>query len=76
MKPLLTKVELLNTIPDDFPFLHLYPLEFRKNITVITGENGSGKSTILEALALKFGCSAARLKEERSILIIRLKIPI
>ncbi|WP_017395271.1 AAA family ATPase [Acinetobacter haemolyticus] len=58
MKPLLTKVELLNTIPDDFPFLHLYPLEFKKNITVITGENGSGKSTILEALALKFGCSA------------------
>ncbi|MDR7016300.1 AAA family ATPase [Acinetobacter sp. 3657] len=58
MKPFLTRVELLNTIPDDFPFLHLYPIEFKKNITVITGENGSGKSTILEALALKFGCAA------------------
>ncbi|MCU4414049.1 AAA family ATPase [Acinetobacter sp. WU_MDCI_Axc73] len=56
MSVLLSKVELLNSIPDDFPFLHLYPMQFRKNITIITGENGSGKSTLLECLALKFGC--------------------
>lgn len=56
MSVLLSKVELLSSIADDFPFLHLYPMQFRKNITVITGENGSGKSTLLECLALKFGC--------------------
>ena len=56
--PLLMKVELLQSIPNDFPFLHLYPLHFKKNITIIIGENGVGKSTILEALAVKFGCPA------------------
>ncbi|WP_111859031.1 AAA family ATPase [Acinetobacter sp. CFCC 10889] len=56
--PFLMKVELLQSIPDDFPFYHLYPLHFKKNITVIVGENGVGKSTILEALAVKFGCPA------------------
>lgn len=56
--PFLMKVELLQSIPDDFPFFHLYPLHFKKNITIIVGENGVGKSTILEALAVKFGCPA------------------
>lgn len=57
-KPLLKRVDLLSSIPDSFQFMHLYPLCFTKNITVITGENGVGKSTILEALAVKLGCPA------------------
>ena len=56
--PMLKRIDLLNTIPHSFPFMHLYPLCFTKNITVITGENGAGKSTILEALAVKLGCPA------------------
>lgn len=56
--PMLKRIDLLNTIHHDFPFMHLYPLCFTKNITVITGENGAGKSTILEALAVKLGCPA------------------
>lgn len=55
---LLKRVELLKTIPNDFKFLHLFPTEFNKNITVISGENGMGKSTLLEALAVKMGCPA------------------
>lgn len=57
-KLLLKRVDLLKSIPDSFQFMHLYPLCFTKNITVITGENGVGKSTILEALAVKLGCPA------------------
>ena len=30
-------------------------LEFRKNITIFVGENGSGKSTMLEAIAVSYG---------------------
>lgn len=44
---ILKRIALLQTIPDDFEFLHLFPIEFKKNITVITGENGMGKSTLL-----------------------------
>lgn len=57
-KPLLLKVELLSSIQEDFPFLHLFPFNFSRNITILTGENGAGKSTFLEALALKLGCPA------------------
>ncbi|MBJ9578321.1 AAA family ATPase [Acinetobacter baumannii] len=57
-KPLLFKVELLSSIQEDFPFLHLFPFNFSRNITILTGENGTGKSTFLEALALKLGCPA------------------
>lgn len=55
---ILKRIELLQTIPHDFEFLHLFPIEFKKHITVITGENGMGKSTLLEALAVKMGCPA------------------
>lgn len=58
IQPLLIKIELLNSIDADFNFLHLYPLKFHKNITILIGENGIGKSTILEALAVKLGCPA------------------
>ncbi len=30
-------------------------LEFKKNITIFVGENGSGKSTMLEAIAVNYG---------------------
>ncbi|WP_334304841.1 AAA family ATPase, partial [Butyrivibrio sp.] len=30
-------------------------LAFRKNITIFVGENGSGKSTMLEAIAVNYG---------------------
>ena len=33
----------------------LYELEFRKSITFITGENGTGKSTLIEAIAISAG---------------------
>lgn len=34
------------------------PLEFRSAVTVITGENGVGKSTLIEALAVGMGLNA------------------
>jgi len=34
---------------------HLGTLDFHENVTFFTGENGSGKSTILEALATQYG---------------------
>jgi predicted ATPase len=47
---------------DDFPFSvpsirELYELEFPKPVTFLVGENGSGKSTIIEALAVASGFS-------------------
>ena len=33
----------------------LYELEFRKSVTFITGENGTGKSTLIEAIAISAG---------------------
>jgi len=51
-------------ISDD-SYLRLIPalqfeekLEFSKNITFFVGENGTGKSTLLEAIAVAFGFSA------------------
>jgi predicted ATPase len=45
---------------DRFPFTvpaiaHLGVLKFHEHCTFLIGENGSGKSTVLEALALEFG---------------------
>ncbi|MFB2539525.1 MULTISPECIES: AAA family ATPase [unclassified Acinetobacter] len=57
-KPLLTEVKLIQQPSDDFAFYHLYPFKFNKNITIIMGENGIGKSTFLEVLAVKLGCPA------------------
>jgi len=37
---------------------HLYDFSFHRPVTFFVGENGSGKSTILEALAVKFGFNA------------------
>lgn len=51
-------VELLNSMPDKFCFFNIYPMHFKKNITILIGENGVGKSTLLETLAVKLGCPA------------------
>lgn len=42
----------LHSIP---AFHNLQELEFKKNITFFVGENGTGKSTLLEAIAVAYG---------------------
>lgn len=54
---LLKEIRLISPPSDDFAFYHLYPFQFEKNITIICGDNGIGKSTFLEVLAIKLGCS-------------------
>lgn len=56
-KPLITEIQLRKLPSDDFTFSHLYPFYFKNNITLICGDNGIGKSTFLEALAIHLGCS-------------------
>lgn len=46
--------------PDQYPFSipavkALNPLDFHERVTFLTGENGTGKSTLLEAFAVAFG---------------------
>lgn len=36
-------------------FLERQPLEFKKRVSIFSGENGSGKSTLLEGIAAAFG---------------------
>jgi predicted ATPase len=62
--PFLKKVNFEKTDRKEFPFnLPLLSngleIEFTKPITFLVGENGSGKSTILEAIASKCGFSLA-----------------
>lgn len=45
---------------DEYPFClpvvnKLYKLDFHHNVTFIVGENGTGKSTLLEAIAVAYG---------------------
>lgn len=41
-----------------FPHIARFlPLEFSKRITILAGDNGTGKSTLLEALAVNMGCN-------------------
>jgi predicted ATPase len=63
--PNLQSVSLRN-LPEEevFPFTlplikNLEPIIFQKNITFFVGENGAGKSTILEALAYKLNLPVA-----------------
>ncbi len=54
----LTKERITN--PDRYPFcipavMGLDPLAFHEKVTFLTGENGVGKSTLLEAFAVAFG---------------------
>lgn len=56
------KRESINSFRE-YPFClpaikHLRSLEFHPKVTFIVGENGSGKSTILEAIAVAFGFNA------------------
>ena len=45
---------------DEYPFRlpavrHLGTLELHRNVTFLVGENGTGKSTLLEAIAVALG---------------------
>lgn len=51
----------------------LHRLSFHPEVTFIIGENGSGKSTILESIAVAYGLM---LKEAVKILDLRPKLPI
>jgi predicted ATPase len=63
LRPYLRGIELLRDQVDSFsvyPFSlpavrHMTELEFHPKVTYIVGENGTGKSTILEALAVAWG---------------------
>lgn len=53
----LSSVRLLNTVKDNYPFnlsliKNLQEVEFKTPITFLVGENGTGKSTFLEAIAV------------------------
>lgn len=66
MHQFIKHIELLrDTIPDEseYPFsipavAGLTRLEFHERVTFLVGENGSGKSTFLEAIAIKAGFNA------------------
>lgn len=50
------KIESFNKYPLCLPSIkNLIDLEFHPKVTFIVGENGSGKSTILEAIATSYG---------------------
>jgi len=50
------KVESFDVYPFSIPVVkYLEKLEFKSEVTFIVGENGSGKSTILEAIAVALG---------------------
>lgn len=48
----------LNDIPAVRQLLRGEPMEFSKPVTIFVGENGTGKSTILEAIAVAMGFNA------------------
>ena len=50
------KIEDNNKYPFNLPAIQqLKTIEFHENVTFLVGENGSGKSTIMEAIATEFG---------------------
>ena len=53
------RVEDFGKYPFNIPIIsRLTEIPFEKPVTFIMGENGSGKSTIIESLAISFGLSA------------------
>ena len=58
------KIENFEEYPFNIPLMkNVDELEFHEDVTFIVGENGSGKSTILEAIALQRFQFGARFKE-------------
>ncbi len=50
------KINFTNEYPFNLPVVqHLEKIEFHKNVTFFIGENGTGKSTLLEAIAVQYG---------------------
>ena len=37
--------------PGTLPFVRNFDLQFQRPVTILVGENGSGKSTVIEAIA-------------------------
>jgi predicted ATPase len=54
------KLELVenNAYPFSLPCVKNLDWSFKKPVTLLTGENGSGKSTIIEAIAVAYGMNA------------------
>lgn len=56
IKILRDRVDCFNQYPFSLPiFRNLENLEFHPQVTFIRGENGTGKSTLLEAIAIAWG---------------------
>src|SRR5690349_14900221 len=56
IKLLRDKIDCFNQYPFSLPlFRDLDDLEFHPQVTFIVGENGTGKSTLLEAIAIAWG---------------------
>ncbi len=50
------KINSINKYPFNLPIVqHLDKIELHSNVTFFVGENGTGKSTLLEALAVQYG---------------------
>ncbi len=50
------KISCFDRYPYDLPIVKFFDnIELHKNVTFLVGENGTGKSTILEALAVAYG---------------------
>ena len=54
------KITNFNCYPFSIPAINnLYQIEFKSRVTFFVGENGTGKSTLLEAIADKCGFNTA-----------------
>lgn len=50
------KIENFDEYPYSLPVVqHLEKIEFHRNVTFLVGENGTGKSTLIEAVAAGYG---------------------
>jgi predicted ATPase len=54
----LKTVKLVSKLEDSVPIAEgIFPIYFDYPVSIIIGENGVGKSTLMEAIAIKLGCS-------------------
>lgn len=58
LKEPLTPDSYLNTLPTVRYLIEGNRLSFSKDVTFLVGENGTGKSTLLEAIAVAYGFNA------------------